>query len=161
MGKTFSLVTVNKNALDEEWVEQPNVVHRAAKRVEDAKDEVARAKAALAVCEAELALDIRKRPKKYKMSTVREGAIKSLVMIQPARRKALSRLHQAQHKQGIFEARVKALEHKKKALENLVKLWSSDYFAKPRTDEETSEKVKEVLDRKRMRAIRRAGRKEK
>lgn len=156
--KAFSLVTVDKMQLDSEWVEHPNEVHKAARRLEDAKDEVARAKAALAVCEAELALSIRKRPKKYGMSSVREAAIKSLVLIQPERKKAIGRLHKAMHRQGMFEARVKALDHKKKSLENLVTLWSRDYFSRPKTSEETSDKVKEVLDRQRMKRIRNAGR---
>ncbi len=152
----FSYVEVDIEQLDKEWVEQPTRFHKAAKKVADARHELAKAKAALEIIEAEVALDIRNNPTTFGLKKPTETAVKNMVVVDKRTQTAVKTLNKAKHKVDVFEARVSALEHKKRALENLVSLHQSDYFSAPRARGVTSE-VREEVDRKKKKAIRTMG----
>lgn len=60
-----------------------------------------------------------------------EASLKALVEINPEVKKARYALADAWHEVGMHSAVVKALDHKKKQLENAISLWMRDYYIDP------------------------------
>lgn len=150
---------IDPNKLDEEWIHHPKMYHKWAKKSANAKKAVADAKALLDVTEAECAKFIRKNPTKYGVTKATDSAVKSAIVLHPAYRKAIAAYNEAKHEQDVIDAAVKALDHRKAALQDLVFLWGQSYFAgmmKPRKntdnnirDRLTEASVKASVTRKR------------
>jgi hypothetical protein len=143
-----SLVDIDPDKLDEEWIKQPRLFHKYAKRLADAKDAFARAKSLLEVVMADAAKDIRDNPSKYGITKVTEGAVEVRVLLHKKVEEARDKMHAAKHRVDVFEAAVSALEHKKRALENLVTLHGQNYFSTPRVSPEAGKKMKDRLEEK-------------
>jgi hypothetical protein len=103
------------------------------------------AKAFLDVEEAEVELDVRSDPAKYKIKDVKEGAIKLRITLHTRVRNAIQSVNEVKHELDIMQARVDALEHKKRALENLVALHGQNYFSSPRQKGVDAEMVRESV----------------
>lgn len=137
---------IDPNRLDEEWVDQPNRYHKYAKKLAVARKRLADAKAALDVAKAVSEKRIRNNPPKYGVTKATDAAVKSAVVLHPKYTRALAEVNQAKYEEDIYEAAVKALEHRKSALQDLVYLWGQSYFAgtmKPR--KQTDDSVRERL----------------
>ena len=74
-------LSIDLNALDTEWLEQPERFFTVAEQAADAKREVERTKLALDIAEAELDNDIRTNPAKYGIAKITEGAISSAIKL--------------------------------------------------------------------------------
>lgn len=143
-----SLIEPDKDLLDEEWVRQPKLYHTYAVKLANAKMNVEEAKADYDLAEAELkrvagevSLKIRKEPNKYGIEKITEDAVNSRVINSNAYKEARSDVDAAaavildyKHKVDIIAAAVRAIEHRKESLENLVKLVLADYYSTPRID---------------------------
>lgn len=128
-----NLATIDKDELDREWIEQPDKYLEYAMQLAEANNEVNERKASLDVSEAEAELDIRSKPRKYKLSEpIREASVKLQIVLHPDVQKATRRLNKAKYRAGILSAAVTALDHRKRALEKLVDLHGQGYFAAPR-----------------------------
>ncbi len=163
-----TVLTIDKQALDEEWLSQPHNVYLFCSALEDARYEADRLKIEVDIAkdevkkvEAKLELAIRDKPEKYKLSRATEGAVKACVQISAARETAMTDLRAAQFRQlevehiaGKIAAVVKGLENKKKALEDFVVLHGRSYFADPRSPKEDNQNRMKEVER---RANRRSG----
>ena len=129
---TQDIFDLDKNRLDEEWTQQPRLYAQYATKLADARAEHERAKASRDVVEAELDRDIRLNPEKYDLTKVTEGSIQSTITLQKAHRKVVGDVIEASHTVDTLDAYVRALDHRKKALEKLVDLRLADYFSEPR-----------------------------
>jgi hypothetical protein len=129
-----SLIDINERMLDAEWLRQPRLYMKYALELADAKARHAERKAGLDTCRAEIDLDIRLKPKEYNIEKVTESTIASSILMQPEYKQAMERLIVAKHRVDILEAVCVALDHRKKALENLVFLHGQNYFSKPRVE---------------------------
>lgn len=129
----MSFIEVDPNRLDEEWVDQPRLFLKYAERKADAERDFAEVKSDLEVVEAELDIAVRATPDTFGIKKVTESAVKSTILLQTDYQTALSKLHKAKHKVDVLDAVVKALQHRKSALESLVTLHGQSYFATPRT----------------------------
>lgn len=135
---------VDKDSLDEEWVEQPDLFHKYAVKLADARLAIEEAKAELDVTQSELDRDLRADPEAYDIPKVTETALSNAILLQPEYKKALAKVNQARHHQDILQAAVTALDHRKKALENLVFLHGQSYFSSPRARGEDAEGMREA-----------------
>lgn len=149
---------IDKNLLDEEWVNQPKLYFRWASQLEDAKEELDEAKRNYDVqktefdlTKAEVEMSIRNDPDDYGMPKVTDKSIAAAIIMQPEYKEAQEQLVEAQktidlarHRVGILQAAVTALDHKKKALEKLVDLHGQKYFATPRASANSAEEMKEI-----------------
>lgn len=140
-----SVVQIDKDRLDEEWVKQPFRFHRFAKRLANARKKWGEAKAHADVVEAEVAQAIRRDPTKFGISTGKptDAAVKAMVTLHLKVRAAKQAEIDAEHLVDVLEAVVNALEHRKKALENLVYLHGRDYFSAPRERDGEAAKVRD------------------
>lgn len=121
----------DKDALDEEWVRQPELYHSYATQLADARMKLEMRKNKLEVVKAELDKEIREDPSEYGIVKVTEGAIAAIIVVNPRYVKALEKVNDGRHAVDILTAAVNALDHKKKALENLVYLHGQNYFSSP------------------------------
>lgn len=147
-------IEIDKNRLDEEWVDQPRLFHEHAVAAAEARKNWEQAKARLEITRAEIDIDIRRDPDAYELSKVTETIIASVVLLQKPVKDAMKAVIKVREEMGILDAAVTALDHRKKALEKLVELQGRDYYSEPRAHGD----AKETMDEIEKRTIRRKGR---
>lgn len=141
---------IDLNNLDKEWGKQARKFHKKALALALAKDELQRADAELDLVRAELDLAIRENPAQYDLPKLTDAGVKTAVIVQKEYRMALAEVNRKRHEVEVHLADVRAMEHKKKALEKLVDLRLADYFSEPRPKSKRSKKHRDDLDWKRI-----------
>ena len=137
---------INQEQLDREWLIQPLYAEAASRELSDARFSLDKAKSELDVVRAELDVEIRKNPEKFGIPKLTEKAVENTIVLCEEYQKAKEKVAAAAHEVGVLSALVTALEHRKKALENLVSLFGMSYFGKPQaTTEEAKEGQKRSL----------------
>jgi hypothetical protein len=124
-------VSIDESALDVEWLAQPRLMMRYGKTVARCERAVSTAKQNLDIKRAELDKKIRSNPDKYGIEKITETVISSTIIIQPAYIAVVEEQNQAIYEYNMARAAVSALQHRKDALENLVRLHGQQYFAGP------------------------------
>jgi hypothetical protein len=148
-------LTIDKTNLDKELLEHPQRVYEINKTAALAEKKRDEADFELKVVEAELEKEARE-----KLSKTTEGAVKNFVRTHPYYIAALKNSIDANSEFKIIQAGVIAFSHRKMALENLIKLYLSNYFAEPydsdlenhmidKQIEKQNSKVTETLRRRR------------
>lgn len=150
-------ISVNMKALDVQWCEQPRLYFRYAAELADARRDMDDAKADLDLTDAELDLAIRSSPGDYGLEKVTEAAVKAAIPAQQSHKTAHEQMLKAKHDVDVLGAAVGALDHRKKALENLVQLRLADYYSEPRAPKGARERMDDV----RKKEVRQRGRAEK
>lgn len=150
----FDFFDLDQKRIDQEWRNQVKKVIEYGTQLADARRTHEKAKASLDLIEADLDTAIRftdsveqqKEPPKgkTKKKAMTEGAIKNAIIIHKKYQYAKEKLINAKYEVDRLQVVMDALEHRKKALESLVQLWSREYYAEPRAPEGTSEKVKDM-----------------
>lgn len=153
---------IDPNALDVEWLRQPKLIGKYHDLLVDAKEEVDDARQDLDNEKAKLDLDIRSNKEKYDLDKTTEAVISSTILLQKSYKEAQKEFNEANYNHLMIQNSLKALEHKKKALENLVILHGQNYFASPKEprnldkeytktlkSDKSNEKVKKSMKRKR------------
>lgn len=124
---------VDETALQEEWVKQPRRYFRYARKLADAQLDQAEAKNRLNVTEAEAELEIRSDPARFGFKDKpTEAGVKARLVLHKKVQAAEKEVLEATHRVRVAEAAKEAMDHKKKALENLVTLWTQNYFSAPK-----------------------------
>jgi len=152
-------INIDEQALDVECLEQPRITLQYAKWVADMERKKDRAKERVDVVKAELDKDIRNNPDKYGLAKITEGAVQNTIILQPEYREAQEAYIEAKHESDIAKAAMRAVDTKKTALENLVKLFGLSYFAGPsaprnlaeeraKKQRESNQKVAKAMRRK-------------
>jgi hypothetical protein len=144
----FDFLHPDKNRLDEEWVEQPKLYFKYAQKLAFANEREDEAKAELNVERAEVEIVVRNNPTKYKIEKVTEALVTAVVTGHPRVQRAMEAYIKAKRRAAILDAAVKALDHRKKALENLVWLHGQNYFSEPRAKDEMSRDEMEAVKAK-------------
>ena len=150
-----SFLEIDRNGLDEEWENQPKLAFKYSEILADAKEQLDAKRDELAVLEAELALKIRADPEEFGIEKPTEKAIEHLITVDEDVIRLKGDIRAAKHRVDVVSGVCNSLEHRKRALENLVQLWLSSYFAEPRAPDVVS---REVLDEHRKKKARRARR---
>lgn len=132
-------LAIDPGELDEEWLNQPVLMERYGRLSADAQRERDQLKEKMDVVRAETDNAIRENPTKYKCPTDKAGApkpteawIAAAILTTEEYRKASDTLIEANYKLNLLNSAVRAMEHRKKALEKLVELFGLQYFAGPK-----------------------------
>lgn len=131
--------------LDSEWARQARLYNNWGNRLADAHLALDRAKNTLKVTGAECGKEIRRYPERFGLKRATEGAVKDEILLHPAYQKAVRIMNRKKHAAAILEAAVEALQHKKKSLEDLVRLRLADYFSEPQPPKEARRKLEEKI----------------
>ncbi|OQC75323.1 MAG: hypothetical protein BWX44_00054 [Spirochaetes bacterium ADurb.Bin001] len=122
---------IDETALDIEWLRQPELMNKYVRYQAEMRKRMDQAKERLDYIKARLEKNIRSNPDEYGLGKVTEGSISSTILCQKEYQDA-SQVHiKAKFENDVAIAAVKAIDQKKTALENLVKLLGVNYFAGP------------------------------
>jgi len=130
----IDMFDLDLNTLDRHWLEQAKLVFNYGNKLAEAKEALERAKAAHEVRRAETMSDIVTNPEKYELKKTTADVIKSTIDIHPNVMTAQKLIQSSKYEVDICQVMMSALDHRKAALENLVKLHGQQYFATPQTD---------------------------
>lgn len=124
-------VEINPNTLDVEWCKQASLVGEYCVAQAEARAKLDLAKEAVDVTAAKLGLKIRANPASYGLDKVTEASVQAVILLDTTYAVATQALRDAQYEYDVLSAAVRALDQKKSALENLVRLQGQNYFAGP------------------------------
>ncbi len=126
-------VKINQNELDLEWLRQPELIWKYSKELAEAQFELDKLDEKISVITAEKELAIRTSPEKFGLEKVTEGALKTVLQSDKELAGLRDTFNEKKFEINILSGALKALDNKKKALENLVVLHGQNYFAGPST----------------------------
>lgn len=138
---------IERDALDEEWLHQPNRYMYYAHQLAEAQRDADLAEEHLDVVRAEVDHEIRKDPESFGLEKVTEAGVKAKLPLQEKYRKALKRYIDCKYEAGLLASAVRAFDQRRAALENLVKLQGQGYFSQPRVSGEDATQMEERTSR--------------
>lgn len=141
-------IRIDPDALDLEWLQQADKMLLYAKHSADMRKEMDEAKERLDVGKARIELSIRADPEAYGLAKVTEAGIQSTLLIQDEYCRLVQQYHDAKYESDIALGAVRALDQKKTALENLVKLLGASYFAGPKAPRDLQDEYLEKAERR-------------
>jgi len=125
-------IWIDQDSLDLEWLNQPRLVYVYAKNLAYWKKQVELQKQELDLIRAQLDKKIRENPADFGINVrLTESVVGNAIIEQSEYIDANSRLVDTRYELNIAQAAVNAMEHRKSALENLVRLFGQQYFAGP------------------------------
>ena len=124
-------VRIDEQGLDVEWLRQAELMAKYTKHSAAMKRELDDAKEALDVGKARIEKDIRTAPEEYGLAKITENAVQSTILLDGEYQKLSKAFIEAKYEFEIAVGAVRAIDQKKTALENLVKLHGQSYFAGP------------------------------
>ena len=141
------LFNIDPNRLDSEWLIQPRTYRKEAEQLAKIRRQFEMAKADRDVTVAETAQGVRRNPAVYGVDKVTEKAVEEIVTIKS--REAEQKVIDAKHALDVQQAMIDALDQRKHALEDLVKLRLAAYYADPKMPSGIHpDEVKKAMDRK-------------
>ena len=117
---------IDQGRLDEEWLNQPGLFMRYAKLAAQAKARLDRAKENVKIIRSECIKDAKERLEKPTAQLI-EADYRTRTKYIRAKEEAID----AEYSYNILDSAVFALQQRKMALENLVRLLGQEYFAAP------------------------------
>jgi len=135
-------IEIDETALDVEWLNQPKRMLQYCHISAEAQRRTSLAKERREVVKARLILEIQKDPEKFGLSKTTKDMIEAVVLTHPDYLAASEDYINAEYEQNIAIGTVRAFEQRKSALENLVRLHASQYFAGPSTPRDLSSERK-------------------
>ena len=124
---------IDLGRLEWEWARQPGLREESGRRLAGARLRHSEAKDALAVTEAEVALEVRDNPSKFGLQKATEASIEAATTIDVRVGEAKKLLNRAKHAVDVLESYVAAVDHKKHALQDEVQMLLAGFFAAPRS----------------------------
>lgn len=131
--------SIDEDQLDKEWLGQPELANQIGRELADATLNLEQAKVDLDLVTAELSSAIRENPQDYGLDKITEKAVESAILQCRRYTKQQKELLRCKHTVDLLRAASNACEHRKKALEKLVDLWSQSYFSSPRATTEEAQ----------------------
>jgi len=141
-------VKIDPNALDVEWLEQAELMKKYAHHAADTKKDMDEAKERMEAGKARIEMDVRTSPQLYNLEKVTEGAIQSTILLQKDYQELVTEYNKAKYEYDVSVAVVRAIDQRKTALENLVKLLTASYFAGPKAPRDLYQEHLEQQERK-------------
>ena len=129
---------IDVDSLDVEWADQPTLMLKYTKISAEARMELDEAKENLGVVKAEIDLKIREKPEKFGIVKLTEAAVQSAIILDEDFGKANSKCLKAAYELEMAQGAVRAVDQRKQALENLVRLHGLQYFAGPKIPRDLS-----------------------
>lgn len=134
-------IKIDHDALDIEWLEQPELMMRYSRHQARCALDYDKAKERLEVVKAELDKQIRQHPEKYEIAKITETVILNTIITQPKYTATQGEMLDAKFEWDIARAAVNAINGRKDALENLVRLHGMQYFAGPKMPRDLNREV--------------------
>jgi hypothetical protein len=134
---------IDPDILDILWTRHPHIYLKYSEASADANDLVRKKKNDLEIIDAKLDQEIRvaSEGESKKMTA---DAIKAAILVDERHIKALVEYNDSLYRADLCSAAVKALDHKKTALQNLVQLCLSGYFALPKIPRDLKSELKKI-----------------
>jgi hypothetical protein len=136
--------SIDEHGLDVEWLKQSVLMLKYGKHAAQMKLDMDHAKEELDVIKAQLDREIRAFPDNYDLNKLTETIVFNTIVIQPEYRDANSKYLNAKYEYDIAMVAVRAIDQKKTALENLVRLHGQQYFAGPSIPRDLSKEWEKV-----------------
>lgn len=132
------MLSIDQHHLDYELLRQPTLVQLVSEELVRAETKRARSKELVEIVKAELYTEIRNNPARFNLNDrVTETAVNAAILQHPRYREAMETYLSAKEDHGILSTGLDALQHKKSALENCVRLLLSGYWAAPHVPRES------------------------
>ena len=141
-------LTIDESALDVEWLQQARLMMQYGRYCSECKLEMDKAKEHLEVTKAELDKDIRANPDSFDLTKITEGVVSNTIILQPEHQEALDAYLNAKYEFDMALNAVRAIDQKKAALENLVRLHGQQYFAGPNVPRDISHEWEQKQNQK-------------
>lgn len=125
-------IKIDETALDLEWLDQASLMMKYTRHAVQMRLEMDKAKEALELVRAELDKSIRTNPEKYGIEKITDKVVENTIPMQKDYKEASNNYIQAKFESDLAYSVVKAIDARKDALENLVRLYGQQYFAGPR-----------------------------
>lgn len=124
---------IDETALDVEWLEQPNLMMKYGRLESELDYKLSTVKEELDLVKSDLDLDIRTNPEKYNVTVkITEAVVNNTIIKQDVYQKAYHAFLEVTKELSDAKVAVRAVSHRKDALENLVRLHGQQYFAGPK-----------------------------
>ena len=144
-----SMVHIDPLALDKEWLRQGDLVLDACTTQANARKAWEKTKRQLTLHEAELKGFIRATPEEYGLAKITEGGVTSTMEAIASHQIKSDEVIEAHFRYELSKGVVDALENKRDALKDLVKLEGRGYFGDMvASDEEESEAIESIKRQK-------------
>ena len=124
---------IDQDSLDQEWVYQPQLFFRYAREQVEAKARADAAKERVDVVKAELDGEVR-AALQAAGGKMTEAMVSAEIIQHHKYRTAMTEYMETAEEAGLLTAAVRAMDQRKSALENLVRLHGQEYFSAPRED---------------------------
>ena len=131
-------ITIDPDALDVEWLSQPRLMLRYAQHLAKVRQRLDEAKQALDIAKAEADKDIRTNPGDYDIEKITEAVVANAILTEKRYKRAYTEYLETKYEVDMAQGAVNAFEHRKAALENLVKLYGMQWFAGPKMPRDLS-----------------------
>lgn len=136
-------IRIDETALDVEWLNQPELMRKYTRYQAGLQLDEDEAKENLEFITAELDKEIRSNPEKFGIEKITEGVIKNTILLQDKYKDINKEYLNAKFENNTGKGAIKAIDNRKKALENLVTLHGQQYFAGPKVPRNLSWEVQE------------------
>lgn len=118
--------------LKEDWERQAGLYLYYSLQLSNAEVDKNKTKEDVDVVVAQLDRDIRDKPKDFEIEKITESVVKSTILLQEEYTNAVESYQEKSYQVSILQGVIRAFDHKKKALENLVILHMAGYNAEPK-----------------------------
>jgi predicted nuclease with TOPRIM domain len=125
---------------------QPELIFSYSEEAAKAKKELDLLRERVDICRAELSKKIRTTPEVFGIAKLTEAVIESTIVLQPEYQELSQKFIEKKFDVDDLSSAVKALDQKKSALENLVRLLSLSYFSSPKANSELGKYKISVVD---------------
>lgn len=124
-------IEIDGEALDQEWLNQPRLVMQYTKYSAQKRKLLEEAKQNLDIAKAEADKKIRTNPEKFGIEKITETVVANTILNEKGYKQAYTEYLEAKYEADMAQGAVNAFEHRKSALENLVRLFGQQYFSGP------------------------------
>ena len=136
-------VTIDEGALDYELLIQADLRRKYGENLSEMESRRDRMQDQLDVVKAEIDRDIRNAPESFDISVkLTETVVTNTILLQEDFREKLELVRDLEYEVKYAKHAVQSIDHKKSALEELVKLHGQSYFAGPSIPRNLSEERK-------------------
>lgn len=128
-------LSIDESALDGEWLDHARRMFKYCELQAQAHRDLDLARDALSLKKAQLDMRARTSPEEFGVVAgsrgITEGAVMAAVLSHDEYRAANQAMIDAQYEYEVVQGVVRSFDHRKSALENLVRLHGQSYFAGP------------------------------
>lgn len=141
-------VRIDEMALDVEWLRQPELMAKYARLAAEARRAYDLEKERRDVVRAQVRARLLSNPEAYGLSKTTEAAVEAAIVLDPEYQAASRAVIEAKYSVDMMAAAVQAMEGRKAALENLVRLYAASYFAGPSVPRDLSAALRDRDERR-------------